>query len=50
LYSKVLYNAKLCGDTTMSQPRAEQLQQDLETLRSVVGTDLPFDKTDTKFA
>ena len=33
----------------MNQSHAEQLQQDLETLRNAVGTGLPFDKTDAKF-
>jgi len=32
----------------MSSSHAQQLQQDLETLRTVVGTELPFDRTDAK--
>jgi hypothetical protein len=33
----------------VSQSHTEQLQQDLETLRSLVGTEMPFDKTDAKY-
>jgi len=32
----------------MSQTNAQQLQQDLETLQTVVGTGLPFDRADAK--
>ncbi len=32
----------------MSQSHTEQLRQDMKTLRSVVGTELPFDKIDVK--
>jgi len=33
----------------VSQSHAEQLNQDLETLRSVVGDEFPFDKIDAKY-